>query len=272
MEGNVGAPSSNITVRRVRPGDERLLREVRLRALRTDPGAYGATFGETAARGDEFWCGWAAGHAAGDDACTLLAFIGEQPVGLVRVERQPDRPAVFSIYSMWVAPEARRRGLGLRLLADAERWIAGSGGSEAELQVVDRAAPARALYGRAGYWFDGRREPSVHTGSVERGMRKRLRGGDPPHRPPARYMVIERFTLGAAPIYERLAARGRLLPPGLVFVESWVDERLDRCFQLMETDDPSLFDRWIAEWRDLAEFEVVPVIGSAEAKGRTLGW
>jgi hypothetical protein len=84
-------------------------------------------------------------------------------------------------------------------------------------------------------------------------------------------MVVERFTQGPAPVYERAADRGRLLPDGLVYVDSWVDERLDRCFQLMETDDPSLFDEWTARWSDLAEFEVVPVLSSAEARERVLG-
>ena len=84
-------------------------------------------------------------------------------------------------------------------------------------------------------------------------------------------MVVERFTQGAAPVYERAAERGRLLPDGLAYVDSWVDERLDRCFQLMETDDPSLFDEWTARWSDLAEFEVVPVLRSAEASKRVLG-
>jgi len=82
-------------------------------------------------------------------------------------------------------------------------------------------------------------------------------------------MVIETFSQGPGPVYARAAERGRLLPPGLVYLESWIDERrLDRCFQLMETDDPSLFDAWIAQWSDLAEFEIVPVIGSAEAAAR----
>jgi len=86
-----------------------------------------------------------------------------------------------------------------------------------------------------------------------------------------RYMVVERFTHGARPVYERAAERGRLLPAGLEYVDSWVDEDMRRCFQLMETADPALFDAWIAEWSDLAEFEVVPVIGSAEAAERALG-
>lgn len=83
-------------------------------------------------------------------------------------------------------------------------------------------------------------------------------------------MVVERFTHGARPVYERAAERGRLLPAGLEYVESWVDESLGRCFQLMETDDPALFDAWIAAWSDLAEFEIVPVIASAEAAERAL--
>ena len=82
-------------------------------------------------------------------------------------------------------------------------------------------------------------------------------------------MVIETFTRGAGAVYERTAKRGRMLPPGLVYVDSWIDERaLDRCFQLMETEDPSLLEDWIANWSDLAEFEVVPVIDSAAAAAR----
>jgi hypothetical protein len=82
-------------------------------------------------------------------------------------------------------------------------------------------------------------------------------------------MVIETFTRGAEPVYTRLAERGRLLPPGLMYLDSWVAERgLDRCFQLMETDEPTLLDAWIAKWSDLAEFEVVPVLSSAEAARR----
>jgi hypothetical protein len=85
-----------------------------------------------------------------------------------------------------------------------------------------------------------------------------------------RYMVIEHFTSGPGPVYERAAAHGRALPEGLHYVDSWVvaDEALDRCFQLMETDDPRLIDEWIEHWRDLATFEYHPVIGSAEAAAR----
>jgi hypothetical protein len=84
------------------------------------------------------------------------------------------------------------------------------------------------------------------------------------------YMVVERYVVGPRPVYERAALRGRMLPEGLRYVDSWVvdDDKLDRCFQLMETDDPSLLDRWRERWSDLAEFEVLPVIKSDQAAAR----
>ena len=79
-------------------------------------------------------------------------------------------------------------------------------------------------------------------------------------------MVVERFKNGdAVPVYRRFREQGRLAPEGLSYVSSWVDTSLQRCFQLMETDDPSLLDRWIAHWSDIVDFEVHEVIGSAEA-------
>ena len=83
-------------------------------------------------------------------------------------------------------------------------------------------------------------------------------------------MVIETYRSGPGPVYARAAERGRMLPPGLRFVDSWVDaDRLDRCFQLMETDDPDTFGAWIAAWADLVAFEVVPVVDSAAAAARS---
>jgi hypothetical protein len=80
------------------------------------------------------------------------------------------------------------------------------------------------------------------------------------------YMVIENFRDGdARPVYRRFAEQGRLAPPGLAYVASWVTDDLRRCYQVMECDDRSLLDEWIARWRDLVDFEVVPVLTSAEA-------
>jgi hypothetical protein len=84
-------------------------------------------------------------------------------------------------------------------------------------------------------------------------------------------MVIETFVQGARPVYERAAEKGRMLPTGVLYLDSWIDESLQRCFQLMEADDPSALDEWIGEWSDLVAFEVVPLISSSEAAELALG-
>lgn len=83
------------------------------------------------------------------------------------------------------------------------------------------------------------------------------------------YMVVERFKDGdPLPVYRRFRDHGRLAPDGLKYVASWVDERLEQCFQLMETDARELLDEWISHWEDVVDFEVHPVIPSAEAAER----
>jgi hypothetical protein len=83
------------------------------------------------------------------------------------------------------------------------------------------------------------------------------------------YMVVERFKDGdPIPVYRRFRDRGRLAPDRLMYISSWVDEKMHCCYQLMETDDRELIDLWIANWSDLVEFEVYPVITSKEALDR----
>jgi hypothetical protein len=80
------------------------------------------------------------------------------------------------------------------------------------------------------------------------------------------YMVIERFKEGAAPeIYQRVRKSGRMMPEGLEYISSWVDLDFKLCWQLMQTEDFALFDRWTAKWRDLIDFEIIPVRTSAGA-------
>jgi Domain of unknown function (DUF3303) len=71
-------------------------------------------------------------------------------------------------------------------------------------------------------------------------------------------MVIETFRHGCrAKVYERFHQKGRMLPEGLVYLNSWLERDGDRCFQLMETDDPSLFDVWLKNWNDLVAMQIV---------------
>jgi hypothetical protein len=74
------------------------------------------------------------------------------------------------------------------------------------------------------------------------------------------YMVIETFLPGCKErVYARLEQKGRMLPEGLAYINSWLEKDGDRCFQLMETDDPSLFQQWINCWNDLVEFEIIEI-------------
>ena len=79
-------------------------------------------------------------------------------------------------------------------------------------------------------------------------------------------MVIEHFkNRDGVAVYRRYRERGRMMPEGLKYVDSWVEPSFERCFQLMECDDPSLFQQWTAQWQDLLEFEIIPVVTSKEA-------
>jgi hypothetical protein len=75
------------------------------------------------------------------------------------------------------------------------------------------------------------------------------------------FMVIENFReQNAKAVYRRFHERGRMMPDGLTFVSSYVAADLGRCFQVMEANDVTLLQRWVAEWSDLIDFEIVPVV------------
>jgi hypothetical protein len=79
------------------------------------------------------------------------------------------------------------------------------------------------------------------------------------------FMVVETFrNQDAKAVYRRLRDKGRMMPENLKFVASWVSADLDRCFQLIEADDVTLLQRWIAEWSDLVMFEIVPVVSGKD--------
>ena len=78
------------------------------------------------------------------------------------------------------------------------------------------------------------------------------------------FMVVEHFK-DEAEIYRRYREKGRMTPEGLNYVSSWIQTDFKKCYQLMETDDEKLFDEWTANWRDIVDFEIFPVMTSAEA-------
>ena len=81
------------------------------------------------------------------------------------------------------------------------------------------------------------------------------------------FLVIEQFKDNPpVAVYRRFRDDGRLMPPGLSYVSSWVTQDLGHCYQIMEADDRAPLDEWIGRWADLINFEVIPVMTSAEAQ------
>ena len=74
------------------------------------------------------------------------------------------------------------------------------------------------------------------------------------------FMVIERFRdQDGAAVYRCFREKGRMLPDGLKYADSWVEVNGNRCFQVMACDDLQLFQQWFARWDDLVDFEIVAV-------------
>ena len=86
-------------------------------------------------------------------------------------------------------------------------------------------------------------------------------------RGPVLFMIVEHFRGGdPIPVYRRFRDQGRLAPDGLEYLGSWVTQDLAHCYQVMSCDDRALLDAWIDQWRDLVEFDVIPVLSSADVR------
>jgi ribosomal protein S18 acetylase RimI-like enzyme len=144
---------------------------LRLRALETDPLAFGSTYEHELAFGDE-WAGWCWRHADGPEEATFFAIADDgEPAGLAGGFRAGDG---YELFSLWVAPDHRRAGHAGRLVEAVAAWAAESGGAALSLWVTN--PDALAFYERCGFRDDGRREPLPHTPTVTMlGMSRPLR-------------------------------------------------------------------------------------------------
>ncbi len=85
------------------------------------------------------------------------------------------------------------------------------------------------------------------------------------------YMVIESFLPGKEKlIYQRLEEKGRLMPDGVRYINSWVERDLSKCYQVMECDSEENLLAWMRNWDDLMKFEIIPVLTSEEAKQKVM--
>ena len=160
------------TVRRLRADEHTLLRDVRLRALRDTPLAFGSTLAREAAYEPEQWQRWAVDAARGD---RQAIFIVEPAAGLANGVLDADEPALAHLYAMWVAPQARGTGAGRALVEAVVAWAAERGAARLTTSVTEGNAAGAALYAAAGFADTGRREPLGHSDAVVAVLERVLR-------------------------------------------------------------------------------------------------
>jgi len=147
-------------------GEGARLRELRLRALSDAPFAFASSFERERRRTLDEWEAIALGDAWEQPMAVFVAADSDQWLGMAGGYLDGDRPGVAGLWGMWVAPEARRRGVGRQLVEAVIAWGHAAGASRLELSVTDRADPAIALYAVLGFVPTGEERPLAKDGSI----------------------------------------------------------------------------------------------------------
>ena len=143
-------------IRRVVPDDWETLRELRLRALASNPDAFGATLEEASARPDAEWLAWV---DAPERAIFAAVAADGRSVGMAVGSPAPEHGQTLRLTGMWVAPEARRQGVGAALIGAVEGWARAAGYRSIGLGVTVTNPSAIRLYEACGYVETGERHP-----------------------------------------------------------------------------------------------------------------
>jgi RimJ/RimL family protein N-acetyltransferase len=152
-------PDAAVTIRPIRPEEWRRWRETRLRMLRDDADFFSTRYDDMVREPDAMWREWVAEAAAGDDKTLFIAEDGDAWLGVVGAFVRINSLEV-QLISMWVAPEARGRGVARDLIRAVATWTLGRGSARVVLFVQEANTPARQLYERAGFSPTGDRAPA----------------------------------------------------------------------------------------------------------------
>ncbi len=142
---------TTVTIRRIRPDDGPRVRDVRLRALRSDPAAFESVYARERDREPEVWATWAATASTGDDQVLFVADRGTAFAGMAGAFRERDDPRALHLVALWVEPESRRLGIARRLVEAVIDWVGSVDADTLHLWVVEGAIAARRLYEQAGF-------------------------------------------------------------------------------------------------------------------------
>jgi ribosomal protein S18 acetylase RimI-like enzyme len=153
-----------VKIQRVRRDDWERIRDLRLRALEADPGAFGSTHAQEANADEDSWRSWATAWSDASEQALFAALVGERWVGMSLGVRWNEDPEVVHLYAMWVEPSSRRQGVGLALVRAVIGWAADLGVGRVVLSVTEDNGGALALYERCGFEDTGERK-SLREGS-----------------------------------------------------------------------------------------------------------
>ena len=212
---------------RVEADDWERIREIRLRALREDPDAFGSTFEREAAAAEEQWRSFATGWEETARQATFVAVDGDGGwVGIVvGAVRAADR-SLSNLYAMWVDPRARGRGVGERLVESVAAWAAGTGAGRLELCVTEANGTATRLYRRMGFEPTGDRD-ELRPGSGISTLTLRRPLDVAPEIVDELLAGQIRYYEERAPSYERLYRREGVHDRGPAFNARWFAETAD---------------------------------------------
>lgn len=147
------------SVRRIHRGDGLKLKAIRLRALLTEPEAFGSSYQSEATRADEEWEMRAVRGAESDTQFLAVAESDGEFVGMVGAYEPDDRSGTRELYGMWVAPDFRSTGIGSQLVDAVKEWGTQAGAERIDLWVVVDNRQARRLYLKAGFVDTGSSKP-----------------------------------------------------------------------------------------------------------------
>jgi ribosomal protein S18 acetylase RimI-like enzyme len=174
-----------MTVRRARPDEWTVLRDLRLRALADTPDAFASTLADEAAAPEELWRRRADPGpdvvnliAEATSACDDGAAAAVDGVGMATVRLEPDKGGRAHLLGMWVDPAYRGRGVARALLNHAVGWASERGATEMVLWVADHNTAGRRLYQQAGFVATGDRQPLPSNPALPESMLRRSLASD----------------------------------------------------------------------------------------------
>ena len=152
-------------IRRLEPHEFDLHRDVRLRALRDAPDAFGETIAEVEAQPASYWEDLTRSVTEPGRHVMFLACDGDAVCGSVYGLIDREREGAARVGGTWVAPSHRRQGVGRALLDAVISWARERGFGSVRLWAPEASAAAMALYRRAGFSSTGHRRPFPNDAS-----------------------------------------------------------------------------------------------------------